>query len=164
MNIEVQAAYITQCVNAMRKFNVKVLEVKEEPTREYNAWLDRRLENTVWAKGSSFYRLGQNRNGRIFVSDLVWFFPLPRRLTTSPIPMPARIHARSQRRTGLLRLRCIGGKILRLSGKTGSARTRLQRRRIVDAGECLSTWLSSWRGFYTFGTNSLPSRDSYIVV
>lgn len=66
-NIEVQAAYITQCVNAMRKFNVKVLEVKEEPTREYNAWLDRRLENTVWAKGSSFYRLGQNRNGRIFV-------------------------------------------------------------------------------------------------
>lgn len=71
-----QAAYITQCVNAMRKFNVKVLEVKEEPTREYNAWLDRRLENTVWAKGSSFYRLGQNRNGRIFVSA----FGLVRRL------------------------------------------------------------------------------------
>jgi hypothetical protein len=86
MNIEVQAAYITQCVNAMRKFNVKVLEVKEEPTREYNAWLDRRLENTVWAKGSSFYRLGQNRNGRIFVSDLVLFFPFPRLLTTSPSP------------------------------------------------------------------------------
>jgi hypothetical protein len=70
MNIEVQAAYITQCVNAMRKFGVKVLEVKEEPTREYNAWLDRRLENTVWAKGSSFYRLGKNRNGRIFVSGM----------------------------------------------------------------------------------------------
>lgn len=67
-NIEVQAAYITQCINAMRTFGVKTLEVKEAPTREYNAWLDRRLENTVWAKGSSFYRLGKNRNGRIFVS------------------------------------------------------------------------------------------------
>ncbi|KAJ9106731.1 hypothetical protein QFC19_003043 [Naganishia cerealis] len=67
-NIEVQAAYITQCINAMRTFGVKVLEVKEEPTREYNAWLDRRLENTVWAKGSSFYRLGKERNGRIFTN------------------------------------------------------------------------------------------------
>lgn len=110
----------------MRKFNVKVLEVKEEPTREYNAWLDRRLENTVWAKGSSFYRLGKNRNGRIFVSasvgiqfgaGLTRYFWLVR-----PI--------------GPVRLRCTGGKILHPNGRTGSApiESRLQPR--ASAGEC----------------------------
>lgn len=111
----------------MRKFNVKVLEVKEEPTREYNDWLDRRLENTVWAKGSSFYRLGKNRNGRIFVSvpasEYHWGLVSP--------DIFALI-----RPIGPVRLRCTGGKILHPSGKTGSApiKSRLQPR--ASAGEC----------------------------
>jgi len=63
--IEVQADYITQCVLAMQKNDIKILEVKEAAAEVYDNWLAPRLRSTVWTTASGFYHVNHDKNARI---------------------------------------------------------------------------------------------------
>ncbi|WWC61864.1 uncharacterized protein I303_104449 [Kwoniella dejecticola CBS 10117] len=63
--IEVQAEYIASLLAKTGQQDAKVIEVKESSTKEYNEWIDRRLDKTVWSGKESWYRADGGK-GRIF--------------------------------------------------------------------------------------------------
>jgi hypothetical protein len=62
-SIECQIHYIVEVVRAMEKYNVKTFELTKKAEDDYNKWLHKKLDNTVWQGGcQSYYRLP---NGKI---------------------------------------------------------------------------------------------------
>jgi len=62
-HIEAQVNYLVKMVKPLTKYGVDSLELKPEAEAEYNAWLHRKLNKTVWQGGcKSYYRLD---NGKI---------------------------------------------------------------------------------------------------
>ncbi|KAF2713478.1 cyclohexanone monooxygenase [Pleomassaria siparia CBS 279.74] len=54
---EVQVDYILKCAKRMQLEQIKALEVKEEPTRQLNAWIDEWHKGSVWnANCKSWYK------------------------------------------------------------------------------------------------------------
>lgn len=47
-HIESQIHYVVEMTRAMRRYGVSRLELKEEAEAQYNQWLKKRLDNTVW--------------------------------------------------------------------------------------------------------------------
>lgn len=62
--LEIQAAYITQIVQAMRDNNVPKLEVKRAAAEKYDQHIIRQLERTTWPLVHNYWR--KDGNGRIF--------------------------------------------------------------------------------------------------
>ncbi|EGN93331.1 hypothetical protein SERLA73DRAFT_64246, partial [Serpula lacrymans var. lacrymans S7.3] len=59
---EVQIKYILQLIKPIIKGKMKTLEVKAEATDEYNNWIQKRMQNTVFTECFSYYR-GDGRDG-----------------------------------------------------------------------------------------------------
>jgi hypothetical protein len=62
--LEIQAAYITQMVEAMRNHGIPKLEVKRPAAEAYDAWIERELKRTTWNRVANYWR--KEGNGRIF--------------------------------------------------------------------------------------------------
>lgn len=62
--IESQVAYIRDAIRQMRTNRLATVEVKEAPTAEFNAGLQKRMKRTVWTTGgcASWYLDDQGRN------------------------------------------------------------------------------------------------------
>ncbi|MFO0619630.1 MAG: NAD(P)/FAD-dependent oxidoreductase [Polyangiaceae bacterium] len=73
--IEAQIEYIVGALEHMRARNVKLLEVKAEDQRAYNAAIHARLERTVWATGGcvSWYRTRSGKNTTLWPGFMVEF-------------------------------------------------------------------------------------------
>ncbi|KIJ69255.1 hypothetical protein HYDPIDRAFT_172706 [Hydnomerulius pinastri MD-312] len=60
--IEIQTDYILKLIKPIIDGEVKALQVKPEATKTYNAWIRRRMENTIFLSCFSYYR-GDSREG-----------------------------------------------------------------------------------------------------
>ena len=62
--IESQVAYIRDAIRQMRTHRLATVEVKEAPTADFNAGLQKRMKRTVWTTGgcASWYLDAQGRN------------------------------------------------------------------------------------------------------
>lgn len=63
--IEIQTAYIGQLITQMQKNNIKELEVRKDATAKYEAWIERRLQDTTWIQVDNWWR-GADGKGKIF--------------------------------------------------------------------------------------------------
>ncbi|KAK9894108.1 FAD/NAD(P)-binding domain-containing protein, partial [Cystobasidium minutum MCA 4210] len=62
-HIESQIHYVVEMVKAMQKYNVQAFQLRKSAEDEYNKWLHKKLDNTVWNGGcDSWYRLP---NGKV---------------------------------------------------------------------------------------------------
>lgn len=62
-HIESQIHYVVEMVRAMQKYKVDAFQLRKSAEDEYNTWLHKKLDNTVWQGGcSSYYRL---ENGKV---------------------------------------------------------------------------------------------------
>jgi len=56
--IEAQTRYILSCLENLKRNNAKTLDVKAPVQKDYNAWLQKRMENKVWnAVDHSWYKI-----------------------------------------------------------------------------------------------------------
>lgn len=61
--IESQVAYVLDAIETMRAHNLKLVDVRPDTQSKYNARLQERLADTVWASGcASWYRAHDGRN------------------------------------------------------------------------------------------------------
>lgn len=63
--IEIQTAYIGQLVEQMRDNHIKELEVRKDATAKYEAWIEKRLNETTWVQVNNWWR-GADGTGRLF--------------------------------------------------------------------------------------------------
>ena len=84
--IESQVAYIVGALQAMDRHGIGVLEVRPEVQAEYNRWLDRRLQGTVWTAGGckSWYTDAAGRNTTIWPGATPAFRRRTRRFRHQP--------------------------------------------------------------------------------
>jgi len=76
---EVQTSLITQLMKPVLQGRVKAYEVTEEAEKEYNDWLQKRLDTSVWTECNSFYRAGMNgKNTVIFPGPATLFWYIAR--------------------------------------------------------------------------------------
>ncbi len=76
--IESQIGHVLAALRAMRENGAETIEVRPEAQAAYNAWLDRRLEGTVWNTGcASWYLDHTGRNSTIWPD---WTFRFRRRV------------------------------------------------------------------------------------
>lgn len=64
--LEIQVAYITKMIEAMRDSRIPKLEVKKEAAVKYDQWIERKLQGTTWVRVNNYWR--KEGSGRIFVS------------------------------------------------------------------------------------------------
>jgi cation diffusion facilitator CzcD-associated flavoprotein CzcO len=69
--IEAQARYAVSCLAAMRRRRVRSVEVRPEVEREYNAWVHRGLDGSVWQAGGCRSWYQHAKTGR---NTLLWPF------------------------------------------------------------------------------------------
>lgn len=62
--LEIQAAYITQIVEAMRDSKIPKLEVRRSAAEKYDKWIERELKRTTWGYVHNYWR--KDGTGRIF--------------------------------------------------------------------------------------------------
>jgi hypothetical protein len=88
--------YVVQAVRALRDGQVPRLEVRPDVSAAYDAWVQRRLEATVFATGChSWYLTASGRNTQNWPASTLTFRRRLRRLQLSdfgaaPVPAPAR--------------------------------------------------------------------------
>lgn len=76
---EVQISLVIQLMKPVLQSRVKALEVTEKASDEYNHWLQRRLDTSVWTECSSYYRVGMNgKNTVTFPGSLTLFWYITR--------------------------------------------------------------------------------------
>lgn len=75
--IESQVAHVLGALGEMRRRDAATIEVKPEAVRDFNATLDRQMEDTVWSTGcSSWYLDDTGRNATLWPD---WTFAFRRR-------------------------------------------------------------------------------------
>jgi cation diffusion facilitator CzcD-associated flavoprotein CzcO len=75
--IEAQARYAVSCLAAMRRRRVRSVEVRPEVEREYNDWVQRCLDGSVWQAGGcrSWYQHAETgRNTLLWPSSTIEFW------------------------------------------------------------------------------------------
>jgi cation diffusion facilitator CzcD-associated flavoprotein CzcO len=75
--IEAQARYAVSCLVAMRRRRVRSVEVRPEVEREYNDWVQRCLDGSVWQAGGcrSWYQHAETgRNTLLWPSSTIEFW------------------------------------------------------------------------------------------
>ncbi|KAK1924194.1 hypothetical protein DB88DRAFT_510568 [Papiliotrema laurentii] len=76
-HIEVQSENVSEIIVQMRKHGVREIEVKEEASDRWNAWLDKRLEKSIWNSAKHYMR-ADGGTGRIFTSfpgpGILWWW------------------------------------------------------------------------------------------
>jgi cation diffusion facilitator CzcD-associated flavoprotein CzcO len=99
--LEAQVGYVVQAVRALHDRQVDRLEVRPDVAAAYDAWVQRRLEGTVFATGChSWYLTESGRNTQNWPASTITFRRRLRRLRpadfeTVPVPAPSRPRARS---------------------------------------------------------------------
>lgn len=58
---EAQAGFVASLVSRMRRRGGKIIAVKPQSVRRYNAWLQKKLSRTVWGGTSSYFRAGTGK-------------------------------------------------------------------------------------------------------
>lgn len=62
-SIECQVHYVVEMIKAMQDYNVQAFQLKKSAEEDYNKWLHKKLDNTVWQGGcQSYYRMS---NGKV---------------------------------------------------------------------------------------------------
>lgn len=70
-HIESQIHYVVEMVRAMQKYNVSAFQLRKSAEDDYNKWLHKKLDNTVWNGGcESWYRLP---NGKVVATVCLYF-------------------------------------------------------------------------------------------
>ena len=71
-SIECQVHYIVEMIKAMQEYNVQAFQLKKSAEEDYNKWLHKKLDNTVWQGGcQSYYRMN---NGKVIAMVSAQFF------------------------------------------------------------------------------------------
>lgn len=79
---EVQTSLITQLMKPVLQNKIKTYEVTEDALKDYNGWIQKRLETSVWMECNSFYRVGMNgKNTVIFPGPAALFWYIARKPT-----------------------------------------------------------------------------------
>ena len=60
--LECQVRYVIECIQALASRRLKSLDVRPQAMQAYNAWLNRLLDTSVWARtGKSWYKRADGR-------------------------------------------------------------------------------------------------------
>jgi cation diffusion facilitator CzcD-associated flavoprotein CzcO len=61
--LESQIGYVMACLKRLKRDEIRVIDVKKTVQQSFNAAIQRRLQNSVWAKGcSSWYLTATRKN------------------------------------------------------------------------------------------------------